>query len=78
MKNIMQHQRAKNDQNGNPRRLFVIYAPENFKIVKVINEGYSGRPEDFDGIEICPVDITLEEYRSTIRYAKNHGIFEDR
>ena len=76
---IVQHQRCKNDANGNPRRLFVLWDASG-NIVAVADEGYRGWPakewgtrNDINAItEVSPVDITLAERRSTIRYAKNN------
>jgi hypothetical protein len=41
---MYQHLRCTNDNNGNPRRVFVFYAA-NGDIVAVHDEGYAGRPD---------------------------------
>ena len=38
-----QHLNAKNDTNGNPRRVFVVYARDG-EILDTIDEGYAGTP----------------------------------
>lgn len=60
-----QHMKAKNDANGNPRRLFMVYEGRDFY---AIDEGYSGRPKFLvDGyIELVPVNITAREYRDLL------------
>jgi hypothetical protein len=71
-----QQHRHSNDSNGNPRRIFVVYSTGGIPM-RVINEGYAGNPR-LDLPELSPVDVTASEYRSTIRYAKDQNIWEER
>jgi len=75
-----QNQRAQNDSNGNPLRLFVVfnlrpsrsYAPW----VAVYEDGYRGKPKEVEGYpEIPPVQITNKEYREQVKAAKAQGIY---
>jgi hypothetical protein len=62
-----QHLRAKNDVNGNPRRLFVVYGPGG-EVLEVIDEGYRGWPVHLRDIAQLPTfDITPTEYRQWLR-----------
>jgi len=42
MKVLIQHLRATNDTNGNPRRVFAVYDMNTGDIIEVIEEGYQG------------------------------------
>jgi len=56
------HLKAKNDVNGNPRRLFVLI--EDGCPKKVINEGYRGIPEELRDLPIIPINVTTSEFES--------------
>lgn len=81
---IVQHVKTKNDSNGNPRRLFVFYSRRNMvakhlDMVKVIEEGYSGRPGEADkAFELPPVNVSPAEYREFVRAAKVDGVYVER
>ena len=77
---VYQHLRAPNDSNGNPRRLWAIYEVASrsvtSRIVKVIDEGYGGRPDCVRKlVELPSIDITLGDYKEWIRVAKSEGVF---
>ncbi len=55
---MYQHLRCTNDNNGNPRRVFVFYGADG-AIVAVEDEGYSGTPRECAGLVQLP---TLETY----------------
>ena len=77
IKFILQQQRHKNDSSGNPRRLWVFHTVEDGRPVRVVDEGYGGRPKTGpETLEISPVDVTPSEYQATRRYAKDQGILE--
>ena len=67
---------AKNDRNGNPRRVYVLLDSEG-QIVRVVNEGYLGSGA-LDGILdpavhrslICDFSTTPGEYRRLLRAYK--------
>lgn len=62
----VQHQRATNDVNGNPRRLFyvTVHAAEDpyMRTIAVIDEGYSGRPYEVTH-EGAFIEIREERFR---------------
>jgi len=60
--NVLLHLKAKNDVNGNPRRLFVLL--ENGEVRKVVNEGYRGIPEELRALPIIPINVTTSEFES--------------
>lgn len=60
--------RAKNDRNGNPRRVFV--AIEDGDVKGVFDEGYSGSaavPESFGKWRGITIDVTPSEYRRVLK-----------
>lgn len=68
------HLRAKNDPNGNPRRVFVGYN-EWGHIVEITDEGYAGRPKwlrdmNARGVWETSSEITVTEYRRQMQIAK--------
>lgn len=65
---LCQNLRSKNDVNGNPKRLWVVYQlvkPSHYSpIVEVYEEGYRGRPAELTNmVELPMVDIVPSEYR---------------
>lgn len=60
-----QHITAFNDNNGNPRRLFLVYdGPETY----AIDEGYSGRPAWLSAFrELVPVRVNYNQYRALLK-----------
>lgn len=77
---IYLHLRASNDNNGNPRRLFMVLDAD-ARIKAIINQGYNGRREireNFPNAKEGPnIDITVPEYNHWIAWAKtaeNAGI----
>ena len=85
MNYIVQHQRTVNDNNGNPRRLWVIYrdsAPHPTRyahVHRVIDEGYAistaGQAMKEAGLDdpylmLPDVDITPAQYREGLRIAE--------
>ena len=65
---IIQQFRAKNDPNGNPRRVWVAYSMATGEPVMIEDEGYKGYPADRFGprqshVEISSVPTTYAEYR---------------
>ncbi len=58
--------KAKNDRNGNPRRLFVDV--ENGSPAAIVSEGYGGTPEAYRGLPMIEVNITTEEYYNWLRW----------
>ena len=70
-----QHFRAKNDPNGNPQRLVVVYDMDG-QIRRVINEGYSGIPWALlKGIKQIPsVNISKSDYHAMLREFKEVSI----
>lgn len=59
-----QHMIAKNDSNGNPRRIWFVYEGRDFY---AIDEGYSGRPKFLsEYTELMPVNISAGEYRALL------------
>jgi len=64
---MYQHLNAGNTTNGNPRRVFVLYAA-NGDIVQAIDEGYRGTPAECRGLVQLPgFDIKPAEYRTLLR-----------
>ena len=63
---------AKNDNNGNPRRVFV-FIDSDGSVINAIDEGYAGRgavDDDLDstvGSNIAEFDTTPGEYRRLLR-----------
>lgn len=59
-----QHMSAKNDSNGNPRRLWMVYEGKDFY---AIDEGYNGRPKCLaDYVELIPVNISPADYHELL------------
>ena len=72
-----QHWRTSHDVNGNPRRAFVVYDPENGGITVVAEEGYLGRPIQLNYdpyVELPPVDIGPARYRKLLKDARKSGV----
>ena len=70
-----QHLSTTNDTNGNPRRLWMIYNV-NGNVIRVIDEGYSGRP-DTQARELMPVNISPKEYNHIKEVFKSKVIWEN-
>ena len=80
---VYQHQRATNNANGNPRRLWRVWMIEPGDgltdryglTVAIVDEGYGNFPRDrFPGaVELASVNITGPEYSQTIRRAREAG-----
>lgn len=76
---LIQQQRATHDQNGNPRRVWVVFNPMTGQRILSVNEGYMGRQclmseigtdEYYKAIELSSVDITVAEYNLRLRPRK--------
>ena len=77
MKKYFQHQKAQNDPNGNPQRVFVIYEESghvwrgiaHLSAIARIDEGYAGTPyEALAGMtEIPAVNISKSDYHRAIK-----------
>ncbi len=66
----VQHIRAENDRNGNPRRCFVLYkiAKDSATIAQVRNEGYSGLPREWATYpRLADVAVAPAEYRAFLK-----------
>lgn len=81
---IVQHLKAPNDSNGNPRRLWAVYGSYSGNLVELIEEGYAGRPDacnkrlNPDVVEVLEVNITVGEYNVWKKYAKEQHIYSPR
>lgn len=65
---LVQNLVATNDVNGNPRRLWVIMDPKHGDIVKVIDEGYGGRPAETRGyIQLPSYEIKASMYNYLLK-----------
>lgn len=72
---LIQHIRAPNDRNGNPRRCFILYhvredetqdgnAYPTIRILAVEEEGYAGIPDEWRGYGRLPaINVSVSEYR---------------
>lgn len=70
---IIQQWRAQNDVNGNPRRIFVIYA-DTGEIVGAVDEGYNSEPSELRGFAHLPsVKISATEYKQLLRQFEDRG-----
>jgi hypothetical protein len=78
MTRVIQHIKAPNDLNGNPRRLFlVVWVYENGNVTMAYDEGYAGRgaiPDkrntahaSMPDIELPPINTTPSEYKRLLR-----------
>ncbi len=64
---MFQHLKADSDNNGNPRRLYVIIGFDG-NIAKVIDEEYCGFPKECVGLlELPGYEITVKEYKSILK-----------
>lgn len=64
---MVQRLKAPHDTNGNPRRVFVIYA-ENGAILDAVDEGYAGTPNWVrDLVQLPEFSVTATEYREILR-----------
>lgn len=65
------HLKAKNDTNGNPRRLYLILDNDS-DAVDAVDEGYKGRgalDEHYEGVPIgVTIQVTPKEYRDWLRH----------
>lgn len=57
--------RAKNDANGNPRRISLLMDQES--VIKTFDHGYSGPPRDWPS-PVAEIDVSPAEYKSWIDY----------
>jgi hypothetical protein len=74
---FFQHVKTTNDTNGNPRRLYMVYAA-GAEIIGVIEEGYGGKPQSLRNVaEIIPLHITPNEYREVKNWAKREELYFD-
>lgn len=64
---LVQRLKAKNDINGNPRRIWVNYDDEG-AFIDVIDEGYGGMPAKLRGLPQLPeMNITITEYNDWLK-----------
>jgi hypothetical protein len=72
---IIQHVKAPNDRNGNPRRCYVVYGDIVGDLLAVYDEGYQGRhamPEFVrEGFNMWlePVNVSASEYKRFLKLA---------
>lgn len=72
---MYQHLRAANDPSGNPQRLYAEYDPATGELLRLTDEGYSGRPAHLrHSVELPSVEISRAEYHAWIRQARTSGI----
>lgn len=69
---FVQHVCTTNDHNGNPRRLFQVFdvQPDGYKLVAVMDEGYSGNDElrqRFGDVNYDEIDVTPAEYHRLLK-----------
>ena len=72
------HARTTNDVNGNPRRCYLGIAAQG-RIVRIDDEGYSGRPEwvrklSDRGVWDVSVTVTPGQYRDYVRMSRTLGV----
>ena len=66
---FLQHLKAPNNRQGNPRRLFILY--DTFgEVSKVYDEGYTGKPLVSYSAELPEINIPASEYVYLRRWAK--------
>ncbi len=75
MKTIILHLRAPHDNNGNPRRAYVVLDAEYGNTLGVFDEGYLGNraiPARFREIELFTqqIEVPLSEYKTWIKTGK--------
>jgi len=78
MKSYVLHLCAKNDSNGNPRRLWIKIDIKTGETVLIADEGYRGQPDEMVGSRIyygLTIEITPAEYRARVAWAKKQGIY---
>ena len=72
--------KAPSDINGNPQRLFLVYAT-NGQTIAVVDEGYRGdsyvKKHYPDAYHLDTIGYTVKSYRDEIKFAKERGIFVD-
>jgi len=69
---LCQQLKAPNDRNGNPQRVWVVYAIDEGDglafPVETINEGYGGIPEKCrELIRLLPVEVSTKEYKAWLK-----------
>jgi len=77
---IIQKLCASHDVNGNPRRVWAVYMPEDGEglLIDAVDEGYDGKPRDLCGehvVELPSVVGTASEDEETLRrgrYGREH------
>lgn len=63
----VQHLRAPNDYNGNPRRVYVVYNRAG-DVVDAIDEGYRGLPQSLRGVAGLPsIEVAPSVYREFLK-----------
>jgi hypothetical protein len=74
MKPLIIHLKAKNDANGNPRRIYAIYNTETGQLIDAIDEGYNGSsawrkkyPNGLDGGEIDTTPSEIKYFLSLFK-----------
>ena len=73
---ILQRLKTTNDTNGNPRCVWIAYRHDG-GVAAVRDEGYAGRPRDWDEsdrkpVELAEIVVTPAEYRSWV--ARGHEL----
>lgn len=74
MELLIQRLIAPNDRNGNPRRLFVIYAADTGEIQDVFDEGYQGLgvvPQKIRSlsVELPSIPVSASVYKEFLSHA---------
>lgn len=67
---FVQHVCTSNDRNGNPRRLFQVFAVQDnteYRLAAVIDEGYRGTDERFGHVNYDEISVTPSEYRRLLK-----------
>jgi hypothetical protein len=76
---IVQHMRAKNDVNGNPRRVYVVYGrldsndtERRYLDIVDVYDGRNGEPKEIQHIAKIPeAEITPKDYRQYIELRRD-------
>ena len=72
----VQHLRAPNDVNGNPRRCYVLYRldDDGAWLVEVRDEGYAGEPREWMAHpHLRPIDVSARVYRRFLSTSPDEG-----
>lgn len=74
---IIQQLKAPNNNNGNPRRLWMEWANDG-NLLSVYEEGYTGKPGHIGQVtDLGSIEITAKTYNAIKADAKKRGIFID-